>query len=118
MLRRAAIRAAHQASVASAAKTRAFATSSIRTANKKQPSAIVLAAAGVAAVSGLALADLVNAREKPVDLDAIKKEIVEIFDDDNYMGPTMVRLAWHSSGSYSKKDNSGGSTGGTIRLEP
>uniref|UniRef100_H3G4X6 Cytochrome c peroxidase, mitochondrial n=2 Tax=Phytophthora ramorum TaxID=164328 RepID=H3G4X6_PHYRM len=56
---------------------------------------------------------------KPVDLAAIKEEIVEIFDEDNYMGPTMVRLAWHSSGSYSKeRGGSGGSTGGTIRLDP
>ncbi|KAL3671505.1 hypothetical protein V7S43_003426 [Phytophthora oleae] len=119
MLRRVAVRAVQQASAASAAKTRSFATSQLRKASKKkQPSAIVLAAAGVAAVGGLALTDLVNAREKPVDLDAIKKEIVEIFDEDNYMGPTIVRLAWHSSGSYSKRDGSGGSTGGTIRFDP
>ncbi|KAL4144638.1 hypothetical protein PRNP1_013764 [Phytophthora ramorum] len=94
MLRRAALRAAQQASAASAAKTRGFASSQLRTASKKkQPNAI------------------------PVDLAAIKEEIVEIFDEDNYMGPTMVRLAWHSSGSYSKeRGGSGGSTGGTIRL--
>ncbi|RLN45305.1 hypothetical protein BBJ29_007961 [Phytophthora kernoviae] len=119
MLRRIALRTAQQASAASASKTRSFATSQIRTTSKKkQPSAVVLAAAGVAAVTGYALTDLVNAREKPVDLDAIKKEIIEIFDEDNYMGPTMVRLAWHSSGTYKKKDGSGGSSGGTIRFKP
>ncbi|CEG35772.1 cytochrome c peroxidase [Plasmopara halstedii] len=116
MFRRAVL-VATRASAAST--TRSFATSRLRTSIKnKQPSAIVLAAAGVAAVSGLALTDMVNAREKTVDLNAIKKEIIDIFDDDNSMGPTLVRLAWHSSGTYSAKDNSGGSTGGTIRFEP
>lgn len=106
------------ASAASAAKARTFATASAKTAAKKQPSAVLLAAAGVAAVGGLALTDLVSAREAKVDLEKIKAEIVDIFEKDNYMGPTLVRLAWHSSGTYSKKDGSGGSTGGTIRFEP
>jgi cytochrome c peroxidase len=118
MLRRVAVRAAHQASAASAAKARTFATASAKSAAKKQPSALLLAAAGVAAVGGFAMTDLVNAREAKVDLDKIKEEIVDIFEKDNYMGPTLVRLAWHSSGTYSKRDGSGGSTGGTIRFEP
>ncbi|UIZ22874.1 hypothetical protein KXD40_003783 [Peronospora effusa] len=120
MLRRAVLRTvAQQASSASSIKTRSFVTSQFRAANyKKQPTAVMLAAAGVAAISGLALTDLVNAREKPVDVDAIKKEIVEIFDENNYMGPTFLRLAWHSSGTFDKRDGSGGSTGGTIRFDP
>ncbi|KAI9915264.1 hypothetical protein PsorP6_008145 [Peronosclerospora sorghi] len=104
---------------ASSAKTRSFTSSQFRVSNStKQSSTAVLAAAGVAAVSGWALTDLVNAREKAVNLDAIKKEIVGIYDEDNYMGPTLVRLAWHASGTYDKRDGSGGSSGGTIRFAP
>ncbi|CAI5704677.1 unnamed protein product [Peronospora farinosa] len=98
----------HKRLVVSSTKTRSFVTSQFRAANyKKQPTAVILAAADVAAISGLALTDLVNAREKPVDVDAIKKEIVEIFDENNYMGPTFVRLAWHSKyvEIYAKDEN-------------
>ena len=31
-------------------------------------------------------------------------------------GPTLVRLAWHSSGTYDKISKTGGSSGGTIRF--
>ncbi|GAB9464197.1 hypothetical protein Gpo141_00001637 [Globisporangium polare] len=122
MLRRVAIQAAKQAGAVS--KTRTFASAAANSgakaaSGKKQPSAALLAAAGVVVAGGFAMTDLVNAREKKPDLEQIKKEIVEIFDKNNYMGPTFVRLAWHSSGSYSKHDGgSGGSTGGTIRFSP
>lgn len=31
---------------------------------------------------------------------------------------TLIRLAWHCSGSYSKEDNSGGSDGARMRFSP
>ena len=33
-------------------------------------------------------------------------------------GPILVRLAWHSSGTYKKEDNTGGSNGATMRFRP
>lgn len=117
MFRRAALRSLKmQASAASA--SRAFATKQTAQSSQTKRSGAVLAVASVAAVGAFAIADVAQAREKNVDVDQIKKEIVDIFDGNNYMGPTLVRLAWHSSGSYSKKDNSGGSRGATIRNEP
>lgn len=117
MFRRAAIRSLKmQASAASA--SRSFATKPSATAQRTRSNAALLAVASVATVGAFAIADVASAREKPSDVEQIKKEIVDIFDGNNYMGPTFVRLAWHSSGSYSKKDNSGGSRGATIRQEP
>ena len=42
-------------------------------------------------------------------------------DDDEYddyigYGPVLVRLAWHTSGTFNKSDNTGGSYGGTYRF--
>ncbi|CAL8128681.1 unnamed protein product [Orchesella dallaii] len=39
------------------------------------------------------------------------------YDDGSY-GPVFIRLAWHSSGTYSKEDQTGGSNKGTMRFEP
>ncbi|KAJ3066411.1 hypothetical protein HDU98_010312, partial [Podochytrium sp. JEL0797] len=38
--------------------------------------------------------------------------------DDGSIGPVLVRLAWHASGTYNKKDNTGGSDGATMRFSP
>lgn len=48
----------------------------------------------------------------------VKKEIAEILDDDETVGPFFMRLAWHCAGSYQKDDNSGGSNGATMRFAP
>ncbi|OQS02254.1 cytochrome c peroxidase, mitochondrial precursor [Thraustotheca clavata] len=61
---------------------------------------------------------LLQAQETKVNLEKIRKEIVDLIDDDPAIGPTLVRLAWHSSGTYNKHDHSGGSVGGTIRHKP
>ena len=57
-----------------------------------------------------------------VDYNAVRKEIAELLDaedyDDGSRGPLFVRLAWHSSGSYSKLSGDGGSNGAAIRFPP
>lgn len=51
--------------------------------------------------------------------DKIRQEIEAILSqpgyDDGSIGPVLVRLAWHASGTYDKKTNSGGSNGATMR---
>ena len=36
------------------------------------------------------------------------------YDDGSY-GPLLVRLAWHTSGTFDKSTNTGGSNGATMR---
>lgn len=44
--------------------------------------------------------------------------IEAILDEDDQLGPTIVRLAWHASGTYDKHSNTGGSDGATMRFKP
>lgn len=39
-------------------------------------------------------------------------------NDGTSIGPTLVRLAWHASGTYSIFDKTGGSNGATMRFSP
>jgi len=48
---------------------------------------------------------------------AIRSAIGDIIAADPSKGPTLVRLAWHSSGTYSKLARDGGSSPGTIRFK-
>ncbi|KAI5292701.1 heme peroxidase [Ascosphaera acerosa] len=51
--------------------------------------------------------------------DEIARLLVENDDyDDGSYGPVLVRLAWHSSGTYDKTSRTGGSDGATIRHAP
>ncbi|KAJ3190963.1 cytochrome c peroxidase [Irineochytrium annulatum] len=56
------------------------------------------------------------------DYNAVKADIKSILAqpkwDDGSLGPVLVRLAWHASGTYSKHDGSGGSNGATMRFKP
>ncbi|ODV89151.1 hypothetical protein CANCADRAFT_32495 [Tortispora caseinolytica NRRL Y-17796] len=55
------------------------------------------------------------------DYDAVAKAIAGILDkpdyDDGSIGPVLVRLAWHSSGTYDMKSRTGGSNGSTMRYD-
>jgi len=54
-----------------------------------------------------------------VDVNALKGEIrTAIINTKANACPMIVRLAWHASGTYSAKDNTGGSNGATMRFAP
>jgi len=73
--------------------------------------------------------------DKP-DWDKLKADITALCDDESaanpsvdaapsgsfggggYVAPFLIRLAWHSSGSYAKAARDGGSDGATIRFQP
>jgi cytochrome c peroxidase len=50
------------------------------------------------------------------DFSAVRRDIKELIEAKMDKGPTLVRLAWHSSGTYSKMNKDGGSQKGTIRF--
>jgi cytochrome c peroxidase len=50
------------------------------------------------------------------DFSAVRRDIKELIEAKMDKGPTLVRLAWHSSGTYSKMSKDGGSQKGTIRF--
>ena len=61
-----------------------------------------------------------NSTISDVDYKSIRKDLLKLMNnpdhDDGSIGPILIRLAWHSSGTYDKESNSGGSNGAGMRL--
>lgn len=78
---------------------------------------VLLAACMAPVVAEIPVADVSR-----VNWDAVRSDIRSIMNtpswDDGSYAPFFIRLAWHSSGTYSKEDGTGGSNGATMRFEP
>jgi catalase-peroxidase len=63
---------------------------------------------------------------KTLDLAAVKRDIVEVLTtsqewwpaDYGHYGPFIIRMAWHSAGTYRIGDGRGGAGAGTLRFAP
>jgi cytochrome c peroxidase len=53
-----------------------------------------------------------------VDFAGVRKAIESYISENEDMGPTLVRLAWHASGTYDMGTKTGGSNGASMRFSP
>ena len=107
-----------------------FATSAVfRTARGFQSISKPAVKVGIVFTASVGTAVFLNSSEaaanKNIDISAVKKDIIKLIEADNdfrddgtSVAPTLVRLAWHASGTYSKVDKTGGSNGSTMRYPP
>mmetsp|Transcript_16963 Transcript_16963/g.19270 ORF Transcript_16963/g.19270 Transcript_16963/m.19270 type:complete len:508 (-) Transcript_16963:69-1592(-) len=63
-----------------------------------------------------------SASTTKVDYDAVRADLKELMNapewDDGTYAPLLIRLGWHSSGTYDASSETGGSNGATMRHSP
>ena len=64
-------------------------------------------------------------RQGTVDLSKVRDDIRNVIETDmdkrgdgTSLAGTLIRLAWHCAGTYSKEDGTGGSNGARMRFDP
>ena len=78
-----------------------------------QPTRRAALGAATAAFCGLPA----HAARREADYSAVAADLSSMIKADPDVGPTLLRLAWHSSGTFDKISKTGGSKGGTIRFK-
>jgi hypothetical protein len=68
---------------------------------------VLAGAAGATVVVGAGVGMTLQAAEAPVDQVAVKKAVQTLLEDNEPMGPTLVRLAWHAAGTFDKNTGIG-----------
>lgn len=76
-----------------------------------------LASGAVVTVAAAFSAPTALADEVAVDYKAVANDISQTVKDNPDWGPTLVRLSWHSSGTYDQMTKTGGSGSGSIRFK-
>ncbi|KAG5189914.1 heme peroxidase [Tribonema minus] len=81
--------------------------------------------AGCVSAAGVSYMSLPPAKAQAVDYNAVKQDIKALIEQDaeqrgdgTSLAGTLVRLAWHASGTYCKSTKDGGSCGATMRFDP
>ena len=87
----------------------------------------------IGAGAGTVTIALLGVGSRSPDWNKLREDIAELLDDDTvvnpsvddgvhggggYVGPLILRLAWHCSGTWCKTVQNGGSDGGTMRFKP
>lgn len=100
----------------------AFGVAGARSMSRIASSGRVGSGLGVFAAIGLSGVVCNAALCDSVDYQAVRNDISEILDNENYddgsIGPVLVRLAWHTAGTWCQHSKTGGSNGATIRFAP
>ena len=78
---------------------------------------VVVGAGALTLAAGAFSMSVVSAAEAaPVDYDALRKDLAGVIEEGGH-GPLFIRLSWHSSGTFCKMSNTGGSTGAGMRFK-
>lgn len=114
MLRR--IASASAGRTAGRATGRPFSSQTAKTASRFGFGAMVAGAT----VTGTTVACLWKSKSVPPPFDyaAVRKDIEDLLDDDIFVGPSLVRLAWHEAGKWDSKAKNGCPNSASMRFAP